>query len=115
MQINNDNEFEKEFKKSLRQLGELFPVTDADVELFEASNSKNEFIPDSLKDPNEILKRGRIHSISRKLTISPVDVDETTTEFRMAARNGKDNLPDFILNKMLEDRKKAENDEATEI
>jgi hypothetical protein len=115
MLTNNDNEFEKEFKKSLRQLGELFPVTDADVESFEANNSKNEDIPDSLKDPNSILKRGKIHSVSKKLTISPVDVDETITEFRMVARNGIGNLPNFILNKMLKDRKKAEDDNDTEI
>lgn len=114
MQINNDNEFEKEFKKSLHQLGELFPVKNSDIDSFEANNIKEITVPDSLNDPTAILKRGKIESLSKKNTIDPLGVDETTNEFRMAARNGV-GIPDHILKKMKSDRKKAEDETEREI
>lgn len=110
MQINNNHEFENEFKKSLHQLGELFPIKDADIDSFEANNIMDIIVPDSLNNPTAILKRGKIISVSKKNTIDLLDINETRNEFRMAARNGVSNLPDHILKKMISDRKQAEDE-----
>lgn len=103
-----DNEFEKIVLKSLKSYGYLFPTSDDEVESFEKEVDVNAVeLPDNLKDPMEILKKGRINSISKKegKTINM----EIANKMKMAARKGE-GIPKEILDKMKEDRENTEKD-----
>lgn len=106
--LNSDNSFELELKKSLNSFGFLFPTTDSEVEAFEKEFDINSIeLPKSLQDPMEILKRGRIKTVVKKeATIINMN---TATNMKMAARKGE-SIPQEVLDKMKHDRENTEND-----
>lgn len=81
----------------------MFPETPAQVEAFERRHRKNVKLPDLLTDPIAMLRRGYIMPQNDIEDTS----DEKTEGHSMAARQGL-NLSADTLQKMKEDRLKAE-------
>lgn len=113
--MNNDkkiymeNDFENIFVKSLKSYGYLFPTTDDEVDAFEKEHDINSIeLPKSLKNPSELLKKGRATTITRK-EAQIIDLN-TAESMRMAARKGED-LPEDIIKKMNKDREDTENED----
>ena len=100
------NDFEESFEKSLRSLGYLFPTTDDEVKAFESKNNI-EKTPHGLPSANDILRKGRVHSISPQNSFIN---HESVENLARAARNGKE-IPEEIQKRMNTDRKKSEDEE----
>lgn len=111
--MNNDkkiymeNDFEKVFKKSVKSYGYLFPTTDDEVEAFEKEHNITSIeLLESLQNPLQLLKKGRVTSITKKETkIIDFNIAES---MKMAARKGE-SIPEEILRKMEKAREDAEN------
>jgi hypothetical protein len=104
---NNEDfsEIDEAFDKAMRTFGYLFPETEDELESLKAKIANNNIeLPKELDNPYDILKRGKITTISA-FNIS----DDSTIEenMAMAAREGKI-LSEDIINRMNQDRKEAE-------
>ncbi|GJM32927.1 MAG: hypothetical protein DHS20C18_19280 [Saprospiraceae bacterium] len=98
--------FEEEFEKALRSYGYGFPETEDEVAKFEEEADKIE-IPNlpPMENPSEILKKGKIKKFG--LTHS-LRVDHSAVQnMARAAREGK-SISEATKRKMIEDRKRAE-------
>lgn len=103
-QIVTHTESQKEqlIQDALRTGGFLFPETVAEVEEFEKKfGTTNVPLPEDLKIPYFLEKEK-----SKKTSKSRTTAIENE-HFSMAAREGAPKLPDEILQRMEEDRKKA--------
>ena len=94
--------FEARLGSALRSTGHLFPTTDREVEMFLA-NTESETLPEKYQTPDFVFQE-EPRSTTKKPNISVVDYSSTAQSWALAARNGKE-LPQFILDKMKEDKK----------
>jgi len=97
-------QFEKKLKSYLRSTGRLFPETPEQVDAFERRHPGNVKLPESLKNPADILQRGFMYPERETNQM----VSEPETIISMAARKGV-NLSDETIRKMTEDRQNARN------
>ena len=105
--LNSDSSFEMEFKKSLRSFGFLFPTTDDEVAAFEKEFDINSVeLPQSLQNPKNILKQGRIKTIPKR-SARIINMQKTIDNMSIAARKGEE-IPKVILDKMKKDRADTE-------
>lgn len=98
--------FEEEFEKALRSYGYGFPETEDEVAKFEEKmdNMDTPTLP-PLENPSEILKKGKIQKFGLSHSLR---VDRSATQnLARAAREGK-SISEATKKKMLEDRKRAE-------
>jgi hypothetical protein len=103
-QITTHTESQKEelIQDALRTGGFLFPQTVAEVEEFEKKfGTTNVPLPEELKIPHFLEKAKSKKTAKAKTTAVENE------HFSMAARDGAPKLPDEILRRMEEDRKKA--------
>lgn len=96
-----ENKQEKIIEQALKTGGFLFPETIDEVKEFERIYGTTEIIlPPGLEEPTFL--------DSKKVNVSKEKKVATTNEnFALAAREGSNKLPDQIINRMSEDRKKA--------
>jgi len=100
---NTENKKERMIQDALRAGGFVFPQTVAEVEAFEKSFGTTDVtLPDHLKVP-EFITNGKIKKAAKKKNIAMQQ-----DNFAMAARDGVPKLSNDILQKMKEDRKKAD-------
>jgi hypothetical protein len=106
-----DEIIENAFVKSLRHHGFLFPETQTELEIVKSKKEIEEVpLPSELEDPMQIIRRGKIESISSVEFPENSDVEENLAR---AAREGKD-IPDDVKNQMKKDKdssKRKDNDE----
>lgn len=100
------NDLEDSIKKSLRNLGYLFPSTEDEVETFEKTN-KIERVPEEFSSASELVTKSKHIELSKTLKIN---VDNYSTNLARAARKGN-SIPEDVLKKMKEDRDRTEDDE----
>lgn len=97
--------FELELGSALKSSGHLFPTTDRQMEQF-LENAETVPAPLKYQTPDFIFKEEFISVEQIKGATATVVDYSGTPMYALAARNGK-NLPQHILDKMKEDKKKT--------
>ncbi len=98
---NVPQKFKEEVAVSLKHYGIGFPITEIDTTIYEKLFGDTNFeLPDELKDPITILQWGEIKYNGVK--------NYPKQALAMAAREGSKNIPEDILKKMEDDRRKAD-------
>jgi len=98
------SDFESRLIRSLKGNGCIFPITEEEIEQFEACYIKDiQKVASKLPPASEILKRGKLE---KKWTINAVADENVVQNMAQAARDGK-TLTDSLRQKMLDDRKKS--------
>jgi hypothetical protein len=90
----------------LAATGYLFPTTEAELDRFEKLYADMVISEDELIDPDVVLglkPRKPMPGVTKVL--SP----DNNAPFSMAARNGKGNIPQHILDKMKKNHQKSQN------
>lgn len=107
------DELELQVYEAFLARGWIIPQTEADVSRAEAEMAakKCEELPDSLRDPYEVLRRSS-EMKARVVSLQPKD-DETPELLARAARAGK-NIPKDIEERMRHDREAAEKKSAND-
>ena len=96
---------EQAFFKALRIYGYIFPETEEELENFEKSVLKVKIeIPSKLENPLDLLKMGRIETISEFRDFFDDQIEENLAQ---AAREGSD-IPEDVWKQMEKDREKSE-------
>lgn len=97
-----------ELRAALLEIGAIIPQTDAEVAIYEETNTKADVETDEeLMDLDYVLNRGQHLDTSTKSIFEAQHSQHTG--FSMAAREGKD-IPEDIRNRMKDARDKAKND-----
>lgn len=100
---NSEDKKEKIIQSALRAGGFVFPQTVSEVEAFEKSFGTTDVtLPDHLKVP-DFIKKGKTAKLAK---VKSIGIQQDN--FAMAARDGASKLSDDVLQKMKEDRKKAD-------
>ena len=95
---------------ALEASGDLFPTTEATVSAYEQHHKEtSSAYADSLPDPMEIIRRGKLPYATVK---EESKVYATDNKHSMAARNGS-NIPEQILKKMDQLRHDSEETDTT--
>lgn len=102
-QINDLNAFEAELRTALKSTGHLFPTTDEEVEYFMVHAPKVK-VPEKYRNTDFLLNEDFIPL--EKIQGKTIDITHTEQEWALAARNGKE-IPQYILDRMHEDKEKA--------
>lgn len=97
--------FEMKLASALRASGRLFPIIDEELD-YVLENSEPMTLPEKYQTSDFVFKEETPAS-TKKGNVKTVDFSETAQNWVLAARNGKD-LPQSILNKMKEDKKKSQ-------
>lgn len=97
--------FEAKLGSALRSTGHLFPTTDKEMDYF-LEHAESETVPEKYQTPDFILQEDAKAPV-KAVHINHVDYTGTAYNWALAARNGKD-LPQSILDKMREDKKKSQ-------
>ncbi|MEO9475102.1 MAG: hypothetical protein ABJ004_12375 [Cyclobacteriaceae bacterium] len=100
----DDKIIEQAFVKSLIQHSLLFPENESDFAFQKPERESENTLPDELKDPLEIIARGKITRLSDfQISGDP----EVESNLAMAAREGKE-IPDDVKNLMKKDKQKSQ-------
>lgn len=102
-EFNDLTAFEAELRAALKSTGQLFPTTDKEVEYFMAHAPKVA-MPEKYETTDFLLHEDFIPL--ERLQRKSIDIAHTEQEWAMAARNGKE-IPQYILDRMHEDKEKA--------
>ena len=97
--------FEAKLGSALRASGHLFPGTDREMEHF-LEQTDSVTLPEKYQTPDFIFEED-VHVPVKKVSINTVDFSGAAKNWALAARNGK-NLPQSILDKMKEDKKRSQ-------
>lgn len=112
--LSYNEEHEKKFFKTLKNLAYIFPETNEELENFEECISKTKFkIPDKFNDALAVLRNGRIDKIGDFNSFLDPAIEENLAH---AAREGS-NIPSDVWEQMEKDRinaEKSNNGEKTE-
>ena len=103
--IKDLDEFEAKLCSVLRASGHLFPTTDREIEHF-LEQTEPVTLPEKYQTPDFIFEED-VHALVKRTSINTVDFSGIARNWAFAARNGK-NLPQSILDKMKEDKKKSQ-------
>jgi len=97
--------FEAKLGSALRASGHLFPTTDREMEHF-LEQTEPVTLPEKYQTTDFIFEE-EVHAPVKRASISTIDFSGVAKNWALAARNGK-NLPQSILDKMKEDKKKSQ-------
>jgi hypothetical protein len=100
----DDKIIEQAFVKSLIKHGLLFPESEKDFASPKKEESESSTLPKDLKDPFEIIARGKI---TRLTDFEILGDSEIESNLARAAREGKE-IPDDVKNLMRKDKQASQ-------